>query len=51
MLELDFGDTPEKLKEEYLDIYDNTNNEIYIAPYTGDTISKMLYISMEMSRR
>ena len=28
MLELDFGDTPEKLKEEYLDIYDGIQSEI-----------------------
>ena len=28
MLELDFGDMPEKLKEEYLDIYDGIQSEI-----------------------
>ena len=28
MLELDFGDTPEKLKEEYLDIYNGIQLEI-----------------------
>ena len=28
MLELDFGDTPEKLKEEYLDIYKGIQTEI-----------------------
>ena len=28
MLELDFGDTPEKFKEEYLDIYDGIQLEI-----------------------
>ena len=28
ILELDFGDTPEKLKEEYLDIYDGIQTEI-----------------------
>ena len=27
MLELDFGDMPEKLKEEYLDIYDGIQSE------------------------
>ena len=31
MLELDFGDTPEKLKEEYLDIYDKNQSEILSA--------------------
>ena len=29
MLELDFGDTPEKLKEEYLDIYHGIKSEIF----------------------
>ena len=28
MLELDFGDMPEKLKEEYLDIYDGIQSEV-----------------------
>ena len=28
MLDLDFGDMPEKLKEEYLDIYDGIQSEI-----------------------
>ena len=28
MLELDFGDTPEKLKEEYLDVYKGIQSEI-----------------------
>ena len=28
MLELDFGDTPEKLKDEYIDIYDRIQTEI-----------------------
>ena len=28
MLELDFADMPEKLKEEYLDIYDGIQSEI-----------------------
>ena len=28
MLQLDFGDTPEKLKEEYLDIYEGIQSEI-----------------------
>ena len=28
MLELDFGDMPEKLKEEYLGIYEGTQSEI-----------------------
>ena len=28
MLELDFGDMPEKLKEEYLDIYEGIQSEI-----------------------
>ena len=28
--EVDFGDTPEKLKEEYLDIYDRIQSEILI---------------------
>ena len=28
MLELDFGDMPEKLKEEYLDIYKGIQSEI-----------------------
>ena len=28
MLDLDFGDIPEKLKEEYLDIYDGIQSEI-----------------------
>ena len=28
MLELDFGDTPEKLKGEYLDIYEGIQSEI-----------------------
>ena len=28
MLELDFGDMPEKLKEEYLDIYDRIQSEV-----------------------
>ena len=28
MLELDFGDTPEKLKEEYLDVYEVIQSEI-----------------------
>ena len=28
MLELDFGDTPEKLKEEYLDVYEGIQSEI-----------------------
>ena len=27
MLELDFGDTPEKLKEEYLDMYTKESNQ------------------------
>ena len=26
----------------------NNNNEFYIASYPGDTISKMLYMSMEV---
>ena len=29
MLELDFGDMLEKLKEEYLDIYDGIQSEIF----------------------
>ena len=28
ILELDFGDMPEKLREEYLDIYNETQSEI-----------------------
>ena len=28
MLDLDFGDTPEKLKREYLDIYEGIQSEI-----------------------
>ena len=28
MLELDFEDTPEKLKEEYLDVYEGRKSEI-----------------------
>ena len=28
MLELDFGDIPEKLKEEYLDVYEGIQSEI-----------------------
>ena len=28
MLDLDFGDTPEKLREEYLDIYERIQSEI-----------------------
>ena len=28
MLELDFGDMPEKLREEYLDIYEGIQSEI-----------------------
>ena len=28
MLQLDFGDTPEKLKEEYLDVYEGIQSEI-----------------------
>ena len=28
MLELDFGDTPERLKEEYLDVYKGIKSEI-----------------------
>ena len=28
MFELDFGDTPEKLKEEYLDVYERIQSEI-----------------------
>ena len=28
MLELDFGDTPDKLKEEYLDVYEGIHSEI-----------------------
>ena len=28
MLELDFGDTPEKLMEEYLDVYERIQSEI-----------------------
>ena len=28
MLEMDFGDTPEKLKEEYLDVYEGIQSEI-----------------------
>ena len=29
MLELDFGDLPEKLKEEYLDLYNGIQSEIF----------------------
>ena len=29
MLKLDFGDTPEKLKEEYLDAYEGIQSEIF----------------------
>ena len=32
MLELDFGDTSEKLKEEYLDVYEGVQSEILSAP-------------------
>ena len=28
MSELDFGDTPEKIKEEYLDVYEGIQSEI-----------------------
>ena len=28
MLELDFGDTPEKLKEDYLDVYEGIQSDI-----------------------
>ena len=28
MLELDFGHTPDKLKEEYLDVYEGIQSEI-----------------------
>ena len=31
MLELDFGDTPEKLKEEYLEVYKGIQSEILSA--------------------
>ena len=29
MLELDFGDTPEKLKGEYLDVYERIQSQIF----------------------
>ena len=32
MLELDFGDKPEKLKEEYLDVYKGIQSEILALP-------------------
>ena len=31
MFEIDFGDMPEKLREEYLDIYDGVKSEILIT--------------------
>ena len=33
MLDLDFGDSPEKLKEEYLDIYEGIQSEILSIKY------------------
>ena len=36
MLELDFGDTPDKLKEEYLDVYEGIQSEILSTKRFGE---------------
>ena len=42
MLELDFGDMPEKLKEEYLDIYDVSQSEILSTTRFDETSDLLL---------
>ena len=36
MIELDFGDTPGKLKREYLDMYDGVKSEVLITTKFGE---------------